>query len=280
MHSPAYHIYYSSLHISGTHEPIISRNCSIYATLLFVTLYGWFLFRWMEWTATSSPGVTHREWQNPVSHRFCNFSRWWAHGCPKHVERSNKYTKYNCASSWIYLQDFTRMRGQQNIKLKNITSARKFSHRYRGCRWAVFCPCCLRRSWPTINQHSFSVSLTALSATCFSLSHCSLILGRWMWLCMFFFCVSSHDHFAICSQWIRGKQNSKLHNLSLLWKWNVLPKWFKRKQNISWTQPHDIKYQAQMQTTSLKARTVVGTWHLQVHSKDGAYFSLHALHTK
>ena len=35
-----------------------------------------------------------------------------------------------------------------------------------------------------------------------------------------------------------------------------------------------------MQTTSLKARTVVGTWHLQVHSKDGAYVSLHALHTK
>jgi len=35
-----------------------------------------------------------------------------------------------------------------------------------------------------------------------------------------------------------------------------------------------------MQTTSSKTRTVVGTWHLQVHSKYGAYFSLHALHTK
>ena len=29
--------------------------------------------------------------------------------------------------------------------------------------------------------------------------------------------------------------------------WRVLHKWLKKKQNISWTQSHDIKYHAQMQ---------------------------------
>jgi hypothetical protein len=28
----------------------------------------------------------------------------------------NKYIKQNCAASWIYLQDYTGMHGQQNIK--------------------------------------------------------------------------------------------------------------------------------------------------------------------
>ena len=45
-----------------------------------------------------------------------NFSWWWAHGCPKHVEKRNKYTKKNCVPSLIYLQDCSRMHGQQNIK--------------------------------------------------------------------------------------------------------------------------------------------------------------------
>jgi len=51
--------------------------------------------------------ATHAEWQIPVSHRYSNFFWWWAHGCPKHVEKRNKYTKQNCAPSWIYLQDGT-----------------------------------------------------------------------------------------------------------------------------------------------------------------------------
>jgi len=32
------------------------------------------------------------------------------------VERRNKYTKKNCAPSWLYLQDYTRLHGEQNIK--------------------------------------------------------------------------------------------------------------------------------------------------------------------
>ena len=55
-------------------------------------------------TPTSRPDATHTEWQIPVSHRYNNFSWWWAHGCPKHVNKRNKYTKQNCAPSLIYLQ--------------------------------------------------------------------------------------------------------------------------------------------------------------------------------
>ena len=71
---------------------------------------------WSE-TPTSRPGATHKKWQTPVSQRYSNIPWWWTHGCPKHVEKRNKYTKQNCAPSWIYLQDCTRMHGQQNIRI-------------------------------------------------------------------------------------------------------------------------------------------------------------------
>jgi hypothetical protein len=32
------------------------------------------------------------------------------------VEKRNKHTKKNCAPSWLYLQDYTGLHGQQNIK--------------------------------------------------------------------------------------------------------------------------------------------------------------------
>jgi len=35
----------------------------------------------------------------------------------KHVQKSNKHIKKNFAPSWFYLQDHTRMHGQQNIIL-------------------------------------------------------------------------------------------------------------------------------------------------------------------
>jgi hypothetical protein len=35
-----------------------------------------------------------------------------------HVEKGNKHTKKNCAPSWLYLQDYTRMHGQQNTKMQ------------------------------------------------------------------------------------------------------------------------------------------------------------------
>ena len=50
--------------------------------------------------------------------RYGIFSWWWAHSCPKHVEKSNKVIKKICAPSWFYSQDFTGMHGQQNMKLR------------------------------------------------------------------------------------------------------------------------------------------------------------------
>ena len=51
-----------------------------------------------------------------MSHRYGIFSWWWAYSCLKHVDKSNKHIKKICAPSWFYLQDYTRMHSQQNIK--------------------------------------------------------------------------------------------------------------------------------------------------------------------
>jgi len=51
-----------------------------------------------------------------VSHKHSCFSWWWAHSRPKHVEKRNIHTKKNCVPSWLYLQDYTGMHGQQHTK--------------------------------------------------------------------------------------------------------------------------------------------------------------------
>jgi hypothetical protein len=38
------------------------------------------------------------------------------HSRPKHVDKRDKHTKKNRAPSWLYLQHYTRMHSQQNIK--------------------------------------------------------------------------------------------------------------------------------------------------------------------
>ena len=48
---------------------------------------------------------------------------------PKHVEKSNKYIKKICAPTWFYLQDYTSMHGQQNIKFHGSV----VRHRCGGC---------------------------------------------------------------------------------------------------------------------------------------------------
>jgi hypothetical protein len=53
-----------------------------------------YLFIYAGWSfiPTSRPDATHthtHEWQIPVSHRYSNFSWWWAHSCPKNVEKKN-----------------------------------------------------------------------------------------------------------------------------------------------------------------------------------------------
>ena len=92
----------------------------------------------------------------------------------------------------------------------------------------------------TINQHSFSINLIAFTATCFTLSHCRLIHGRWMWFSMSFFWVGSHSHFAICSQFISDKQNRKMYNLRVLWKLKCTSQILEEEKTISSIHSHNI----------------------------------------
>jgi len=73
--------------------------------LVFATLCGWL----------SGMHSTTQSDKYQVSHRYSYSSWWWAHSRLKHVEKRNKHTKKNRAPIWLYLQDFTRMHGQQNI---------------------------------------------------------------------------------------------------------------------------------------------------------------------
>ena len=70
----------TSVHVSGNYVPIIRRTYCIYATLVFFTVYGW-LSGLLQQTAT------HTQWKIQVSHRYSKFSWWWAHSCPKHVQK-------------------------------------------------------------------------------------------------------------------------------------------------------------------------------------------------
>ena len=68
-----------------------------------------------------------------VSHRYNYFSWWRAHSYPKQVQKRNKRTKKYCASSWLYLQDYRGMHGQQNIKFTcnpifSVSIVSNFSH--------------------------------------------------------------------------------------------------------------------------------------------------------
>jgi len=77
--------------------------------LAFFTLYRWLSgmqggmneFHSALHTRQSSIQSEKRQ----VSHTYGVFFWWWAHSCPKYVEKSDKYIKKNCVPSWFYLQD-------------------------------------------------------------------------------------------------------------------------------------------------------------------------------
>jgi len=85
--------------------PIVRRKKCIYATL--GTCYS-------VWLHTRQSSTQNNKFQ--VSYKSNCFSWWWAHSHPKCVEKRNKHTKKNCAPSWLYLQDYSGMHSQQNIK--------------------------------------------------------------------------------------------------------------------------------------------------------------------
>jgi hypothetical protein len=116
------------------------HNFFLICLLLFSTCFGQLCAHHQEKIRTyATPGICHYVWMTvwyagrnsamhtrqssiysdkyQASHRYGIFSWWWAHSCPKHVEKSNKHIKKNCAPSWFFLQDYTRLHGQQNITL-------------------------------------------------------------------------------------------------------------------------------------------------------------------
>ena len=81
------------------------RNNCIYATL--GTCYSvWMTVCYAGCTLHSRQSSTQNN-KYQESHRYSCFSWWWARSPPKHVEKRNKHTKKNCATSWFYLQDYT-----------------------------------------------------------------------------------------------------------------------------------------------------------------------------
>jgi hypothetical protein len=80
----SYYVYFFSLHVSGDYVPIIRRNNCIYAAL-GICHSVWIIVWYAGWHETSD--------KYQVSHRYSYFSWWWAHNCPKHVEKRNKHTK-------------------------------------------------------------------------------------------------------------------------------------------------------------------------------------------
>jgi hypothetical protein len=104
VHIFSYYVYFFSLHVSGDYVPIIRRNNCFYVTL-GICHSVWMTVWYAGYTRHSSTQSNNYQ----VSHRNSYFSWWWAHSHPKHVEKRNKHTKKNCAPSWLYLEDYTRI---------------------------------------------------------------------------------------------------------------------------------------------------------------------------
>jgi hypothetical protein len=94
---------------------------------------------WNSTMHTRQSSIQNNKYQ--VSHKYSCFSWCMAHSRSKHVEKRNKHTNKNCAPSWLYLQDYTAMHGQQNIKL-NFSSHggvfRKFMSAISWRMWALY----------------------------------------------------------------------------------------------------------------------------------------------
>ena len=84
--------------------------------LALVTLCGWLSGMREHMLLHTRQSFTHNN-KYQVSHEQRLFLLMMdPHSRPKHVQKRNRHTKKNCAPSWLYLQDYTGVHGQQNIK--------------------------------------------------------------------------------------------------------------------------------------------------------------------
>jgi hypothetical protein len=146
VHNFSYYVYFFSLRVSGNYAPIIRRNnCTLHTrqsstqTDKYEVSYSYSYFSW--WWARSCPKrvekinkhtnilcrwlVCRVPWvPDSHLHRLINtkcridtvISPDDGHVVVRRVEKINKHTKKNCAQIWFYLQDYTGMQDQQNIK--------------------------------------------------------------------------------------------------------------------------------------------------------------------
>ena len=99
--------------------------------LLFVTVYGW--LSGMQGGIPLCIADSHPYSDKyQVSHRYGNFSWWWAHSCPKHVQKSNKHIKkivHQVGSVYKIIQGCAVNKTQKLTKhayLQNITTKSNF----------------------------------------------------------------------------------------------------------------------------------------------------------
>ena len=99
-------IYSSSLHVSGIHVSFMRRKL-LYPCVTGTCHYAWVasgvLVGFSAQPAYETPPIQCDKYQWCMGTVI--FSCWWAHWCPKHVEKINKYIEQNCIPSWIYLWD-------------------------------------------------------------------------------------------------------------------------------------------------------------------------------
>ena len=92
------------LYIFQASVPIIRRNNCIYVTpgtcySVWMTGMQGGMKHFHSTMHTRQSSIQNNKYE--VSNKYSCFSWWWAHSCPKHVEKRNKHTKKNCAPSWL-----------------------------------------------------------------------------------------------------------------------------------------------------------------------------------
>ena len=141
--------------------------------LVLAILYGWLSGRQDGHPAYQSSTQSDKY---QVSHRYSYCSWWRAHSCPKRVEKRNKHTKKNCAPSWLYLQYYTRMHGQQNIFNIHRSVHRNNILLYKSQQDAHITEFILSDNRSTCFGHHYHPSLAAQTTVTTASGNCYTIL--------------------------------------------------------------------------------------------------------
>jgi len=185
-----------------------------------------------------------------VSHKYSCFSWWWAHSLPSHVEKRNKHNKKNCAPSWLYLQDYTGIHSQQNIKLcvpyigrshedgpvkqtNKITESTQCSKYFFYSLLCDLCPHCFRRLFINSTEKRSSSKATSSLAG----QGTPGILYKPIFHCLATACLLIWTYFPATFMHLihygTGLQIASQYKLGLLQSWTALRKLMMDKTNAA-----------------------------------------------